>query len=166
MNNAKILGILFVSFLSAAISHSVQAADGSSGCGPGWYVFKQNSLVSSSLRSTTNGVLWPTVTVGMTLGTSNCAKHSIVQKPYRSLHYVAHNFDHLQHEAAVGGGEVTAALASVWGCPWSAQTEFDQVLQSNYDLIFGLPGSEPVFVNDQVAGAIAADPVLRSVCRS
>ena len=50
--------------LVAMFSTQLLAADGSSGCGPGWYVTKKNSLLSSAIRATTNAILIPTVTLG------------------------------------------------------------------------------------------------------
>ena len=61
--------------LAILFSINAMAKDGSSGCGPGWYLLKKNSILSSSLRVTTNGIFFPTTTLGMTIGTSNCSKH-------------------------------------------------------------------------------------------
>ena len=86
--------ILFI--LATVISGTAYGADGSSGCGPGWYILKDNSLVSSALRATTNGILVPVVTLGMTFGTSNCSKHKIVKKEKESLHFVTMNYFELK----------------------------------------------------------------------
>ena len=83
-------------------SCSLFAADGSSGCGPGWYLFKENSLVSSAFRATTNGILFPSVTFGMTFGTSNCTQHKLVLKEKESLHFVTENYFEVQADMARG----------------------------------------------------------------
>ena len=49
------------------------------------YDFFLNSLLSSSLRATTNAILL-NGTFGMTFGTSNCSKHSIVKKEFQKIH--------------------------------------------------------------------------------
>lgn len=69
---------LFVVMAFLSSTTVVMAGDSSSGCGADWYIFKKNSLVSSSLRATTNAILL-NATFGMTFGTSNCSQHSIVK---------------------------------------------------------------------------------------
>jgi len=65
--------------LTLLVSTSAFAAgDQSSGCGLGWEIFKKNSLVSSSLRSSTNAMA--SNSVAMTSGTSGCPKHGSVMK--------------------------------------------------------------------------------------
>ncbi len=164
-------GLLFTAMLYCGFATSSFAADGSSGCGPGWFVFKQNSLVSSSLRMTTNGILWPSVTVGMTLGTSNCAKHSIVQRSHRSLHFATFNQDNLMVEMAQAHGESLAAYAATWGCSWTTMERFNAVMQANYSQIYedagttGALRSSAASFNDRVAGVIASDPALVAACQ-
>jgi len=161
-------GFVFIALLAWGFASASFAADGSSGCGPGWYVFKKNSLVSSSLRGTTNGMLFPLFTGGMTLGTSNCAKHSIVQRSHRSLHFASYNRDHLMIEMAQGGGETLSAYAATWGCPWTAQERFNTVMRTNYSQIFtdNLNGTDAAALNDRVAGAIASDSDLVTACHA
>jgi hypothetical protein len=173
MSLRLVSGLFAAGFLYCSFSSASLAADGSSGCGPGWFVFKQNSLVSSSLRMTTNGILWPSVTVGMTLGTSNCAKHSIVQRSHRSLHFAAFNSDILAVEMAQAQGETLSAYAAAWGCSWTTQDRFNAVMQANYDHIFMDPAvknalgrTDASALNDRVAGAIANDPVLVAACQA
>ena len=126
------LGLIFIIF----ISPSTQAADGSSGCGPGWYVFKDNSLVSSALRSTTNGILFPVYTLGMTFGTSNCTQHKIVKTEKQSLYFVTMNMYELKTEAVKGNGEFIFALAKTLGCNSGSELEFGAALKKDYESIF------------------------------
>jgi len=173
---ARVLAkMIFVACAYSCLISPAMASDGSSGCGPGWYVFKQNSLVSSSLRMTTNGILWPSVTVGMTLGTSNCAKHSIVQRSHRSLHFATYNRDSLMVDMAQGQGETLSAFAATWGCSWTSTERFGAVMQANYRQIFPHTDSRDtietaptsaVNLNDRIAGAIVSDPVLLATCQA
>jgi hypothetical protein len=153
-------------FVAVALSAAapVLAADGSSGCGPGWYVFKDNSLVSSSLRSTTNGFLFPSVTIGMTLGTSNCAKHKIVMKEKESLHMATMAYHDLMIQVASGRGEHLAAFAHTLGCDWRAQDEFNRVMQANYQTLFPGTSDDPSLVVGGAVEQIRANPVLASQC--
>lgn len=126
----------FLIILSAFFSISAFAADGSSGCGPGWFVFKENSLISSALRATTNGFLFPTTTVGMTLGTSNCTQHKIVMKEKESLHFATNNFYELKSEAAKGNGSFILAFTETLGCRAEGAPVLGKELKNNYDEIF------------------------------
>lgn len=139
------------------------AADGSSGCGPAWYVFKDNSLVSSSLRTITNGFLAPTVTFGMTTGTSNCTKHSIVLIEQQKNHYVAVNNDQLQSDIAQGHGVYVDQFTALFGC--GASETAAAVLQRNYRTLYAQPEGPQAVVNraqliisrsEELAGQCAA----------
>jgi hypothetical protein len=125
-------------FVTVAILTSCMAysADGSSGCGPGWYILTENSLVSSSLRSTTNGMLAPVATIGMTFGTSKCTKHKIVLKEKESLHFVEQNYYELKTQAAQGGGTYVTALAQTIGCSTGAEVQLSRELQKSYQTVF------------------------------
>lgn len=120
----------------ALVTASSFAADGSSGCGPGWYIFKENSLVSSALRVTTNGFLFPSVTFGMTSGTSNCTKHKLVLKEKESLHFVTENFYELQSDAARGQGMYLTTLMQTIGCGKDVQKIFLDESKRNFTKIF------------------------------
>lgn len=127
---------VFISLFALIVSFSAVARDGSSGCGPGWYVMKENSLVSSALRATTNGFLFPTVTVGMTLGTSNCTRHKLVLKEKEAVHFVTHNSHELIREAAMGTGEFLAAYQSTLGCVETNHSHFSQLMQEHFQELF------------------------------
>lgn len=146
------------------LSTNAFASDGSSGCGPGWYLFKKNSLVSSSLRATTNGVLYPVVTIGMTFGTSNCTRHSIVKKEKESLHFVTHNRYELQSEVAKGHGEYVSALAETIGCMPGAKSHFINKLQDNYEKIFSNNNSTPDAILLETYKIIFSDKTLFQQC--
>ena len=132
--------------------------DGSSGCGPGWYVLKKNSLVSSVGRLITNGILLPISTLGMTFGTSNCSKHSIVQADKRSLHIAENTLPLLKQDIARGHGTYLNAYIDTFNCNFqigpkigielrksmsqlnSSNSAFEFVSKSQ-SIINGIPGS-------------------------
>ena len=94
MKKTKFLSVLLtVIFLFSLVSVSAMAGDSSSGCGLGWQVFKDNSLVSSSSRAITNVTFLNTG--AMTFGTSGCAKHSIVKNEAKAIHYAQANQNQL-----------------------------------------------------------------------
>jgi len=138
------------------------AADGSSGCGAGWYILKDNSLVSSTLRATTNGLFF-NATFGMTSGTSNCAKHSIVQNDKRSLHFMESNFVALKTDMARGQGEYLGAFADTLGCSWEAMGALSDTVQGQYDEIFQSGDAQTAVFN--IRRQIQANPSLSSYCQ-
>ena len=148
------------------ISSMARAADGSSGCGPAWYVFKENSILSSSLRATTNGILWPTTTIGMTLGTSNCAKHSLVIKEKAAIHFATIAYNDLQIQLSQGSGDHLGAFATTLGCSWQYQQEFNAALQKNYGNIFPTETTEALDVVDHTIQVLRANPSLAAACQA
>jgi len=128
--------VIFFAAVCIIGATSAFAADQSSGCGAGWYVLKKNSLVSSTLRSTTNGIFFNS-TFGMTFGTSNCAKHSIVMKEKEAQYFAETNRDILEIEMAQGNGEYLNAFAQTMGCQ---KPEFIRTVQQNYEKIFSHQG--------------------------
>lgn len=140
-----------------------RAGDQSSGCGPAYYVLKENTILSSSLRSTTHGFLFPTVTFGMTSGTSNCAKHSLVEEKRERVYYLTANGDVLRHDAARGEGEFLHGLFTTYGCNPLFERHFGHVLQEQFDAVF-LDATTPSSVEAAASRAIRADSVLADHC--
>ena len=130
-----------LAFVLLFFSNVTLAADGSSGCGPAWYILKKNSLLSSSFRSITNGMLAPVVTLGMTFGTSNCSKHSIVEAESESLRYVENNLPVLRQDIARGGGESLDTLLGTMGCQFHETANISQHLQGEFSNIFRVNAS-------------------------
>lgn len=122
--------------ISLLFSFTVMAKDGSSGCGPGWYIFKKNSLVSSALRFTTNAALVPLVTLGMTLGTSNCSQHKLVKTEKESLKFATENYYEIAADAARGEEQFLDSFASTIGCKKDSQKVFNQKMQKNLGKYF------------------------------
>lgn len=136
--------VLSFSLILFSFSTTSFAKDGSSGCGPSWYVFKKNSLVSSSLRQITNAFLYPTVTLGMTFGTSECAKHTIVENDEDSLEFLAHNFDDVMIEASMGDGKFLTSFSETFDCSSMEQVQFKSALKQNYKKLFATDMRYPV----------------------
>lgn len=131
---------LVITVFALIFSTQANAGDGSSGCGPGWFVLKRNSLVSSAIRGTTNNFLAPVVTSGMTTGSSGCTKHSIVKTEKKAIHYVVNNFYELESEIAKGNGVYLSGLAETIGCDSKSQEVFNNELKNKFNQMFS--GSE------------------------
>lgn len=144
------------------LSFSAAARDSSSGCGPGWYIVKENSLVSSALRATTNGFFFPTTTIGMTLGTSNCSKHKIVKTEKKSLHFVSHNLYEMKSEVAKGRGPYLSALGEVIGCTKDGKAQLSSSLKSQYKSVF--QSERPKDVLKNIYKVILNDDKLTQSC--
>lgn len=160
----KKLMIFVLAGLATIVSTSAFAADGSSGCGPGWYLFKENSLLSSALRATTNVALFPVVTIGMTVGTSNCTQHKLVLKEKESLHFATMNHFELRHAMVQGQGEYLSAFAETMGCPASIQMRLNQSLRSHVRAIYPNQEINPESVLLEVYKVILSDRDLTKAC--
>ncbi|MCB9092223.1 MAG: DUF3015 family protein [Halobacteriovoraceae bacterium] len=140
------------------------SADGSSGCGPGWYLLKENSLVSSSLRATTNGVLAPVTTIGMTVGTSNCTQHKIVKTEKEAQYYATMNYFELKNETALGEGAFLSAFGQTIGCGQAELSYLNSKLQENYQNLFPASESNPDEMLKEVYKIILKDQKLLQSC--
>lgn len=143
---------------------SAQATDGSSGCGPGWYLFKDNSLFSSAFRATTNAFLFPVTTIGMTVGTSNCTQHKIVLKEQESLHFATMNYFELKNEIAKGNGEYLSAFAYTVGCSAQAQGKLNGHLRQKFKALYPNAKVQPENVLLEVYKTILSDENLTRQC--
>lgn len=142
----------------------VFAADGSSGCGPGWYVMQDNSIVSSALRAVTNTILFPISTLGMTFGTSNCTQHKLVLKEKESLHFATMNHFELKRDIAKGTGEYLSAFSNTLGCPNPAQSRLNHNLRARYPQIYNDSTVDPEQVLLEVYRTILSDKILTAQC--
>jgi hypothetical protein len=149
--------------LVTLFSLSTFAKDGSSGCGPGWYIMKKKSILSSALRITTNGILFPFVTLGMTFGTSNCTKHSLVKTERKSLYFITQNYFELKGDSAKGKGDFLTAYGKTIGCKSDDLEYFSGRMQNDFQNIFKeeIDNEEVLLETYKV---ILADPVLVKSC--
>jgi hypothetical protein len=114
MKNLKILFLLIIGVFSVQSAFSGSTPDRSSGCGLGWKVSKQKSIISSSIRALTNGTA--SNSIGMTSGTSGCTRHSLVRVNKKLEYYTHANFDILISEMSEGKGEILSGLSQILGC--------------------------------------------------
>lgn len=151
---------LVIGLLVLAASSSVFANDRSSGCGMGYEIAPKQSLISSATRSLVNATF--SNTVAMTMGTSGCAKHSIVYNEAKGIHFVEANKSQLALEMAQGQGEFVAGLANVMGCTNSA--ELGSMLQERYEVV--LPSTETTGVElyNNVKAEIKNNANLSNTC--
>lgn len=150
----------FLIALSVLVVTPAFAGDQSSGCGLGWELFKKNSLVSSSLRASTNAMA--SNTVAMTSGTSGCAKHDIVMKDQEVRHYAEANYQKLLSEVAIGSGEHLSSFVAILGCHGAAGVSASQVLQQNYGTIFPSDEAGPALLIEQASRSIYSSSLADS----
>lgn len=135
-------GLISVGFMIvSALSISANAEDKSGGCGLGWKIAPQTSLVSSYTRAITNTMT--SNTSGMTSGTSGCDKHSIVRKESEQIHFAESNFHNLMIEMAQGSGTYITSFGYVMGCNESNVNNFTAMSQQNYAQFFPKIGGSP-----------------------
>ncbi|MCP4912184.1 MAG: DUF3015 domain-containing protein [Oligoflexia bacterium] len=139
------------------ISTNLYAADSSSGCGLGWAVFKKNSLVSSSLRATTNAFFLNTI--AMTFGTSGCAKHSIVKNEAKQLHFSETNYPQLVAQMSQGQGEYVNSMAGLMGCDSAV---FSQTMQQNFSQVVPSADSAKELVQNMQLQVLTNESLARS----
>ena len=151
---------MIIALMALVATSSVFAADSSSGCGMGYEVAPKQSLVSSSTRSLVNSTF--SSTVAMTLGTSGCAKHSIVKNDAKGIHFAEANMNVLALEMARGNGEFVAGFASVYGC--SDASLFGSMVQSNYESVLPASNTSGVELYNNVKAQIKNNAALSASC--
>ena len=126
----------------------------------GYEVAPKQSLVSSSTRSIVNGTF--SNTVAMTLGTSGCAKHSIVKNDAKGIHFAEANMNVLALEMARGNGEFVTTFASVYGC--NNSEAFGSMVQSNYETVLPASNTSGVELYNNVKPQIRNNATLSASC--
>ncbi len=153
-----------ISILVLGFTLGAFAGDSSSGCGPGWYIAKKNSLLSSSIRGTTNGILAPTVTLGMTFGTSKCSKHSIVKNEVEDLKFATDNYFEIAADTAKGEGEFLTAYSELMGCHGVHSKRFKNKMKSNFKKLFNFNEVKPEELVKETYKTILTDQELFKAC--
>ena len=151
----KILVAIIALASSAAFS-----ADTSSGCGMGYEVAPKQSLVSSSTRSIVNATF--SNSIAMTLGTSGCAKHSIVKNDAKGIHFAEANMNQLALEMAQGNGEFVAGFAATLGC--QDVNAFGSMVQSKYESVLPSANTTGVELFNNVKAEIRNNATLSATC--
>ncbi len=152
--------IIIIALLAIISVSSAFAGDSSSGCGMGWEVAKNQSLVSSSTRAIVNATF--SNTIAMTLGTSGCAKHSIVNNDAKGIHFAEANMNQLAIDMARGNGEFVTSFASVFGCQNSRA--FGSMVQANYETVLPSDSTSGVELYNNVKAQIKNNATLSSTC--
>ncbi len=152
-----IIGLILIALFLPLQSFS---KDGSSGCGLGWAVTKRKSLVSSSIRSTTNATA--SNTSAMTTGTSGCARHSIVKTEAQAVVYAQANYDNLMLETAQGDGEFLRGFVKVLGCNQEAYSAFSATLKAKYESFN--QNLDPLEFLEKTKVEIKTNPALAAHC--
>jgi hypothetical protein len=151
---------IIIGLIALVSAVSAFAGDSSSGCGMGWEVAKEQSLISSSTRSIVNATF--SNTIAMTLGTSGCAKHSIVQNEAKGVHFAEANLNQLAIEMARGNGEFVASFGSVFGCQNSS--DFGSMVQAKYEAVLPSANTSGVELYNNVKAQIKNNASLSSTC--
>lgn len=151
---------LLVGLLALASVTSAFAADSSSGCGMGYEIAPKQSLVSSFTRSMVNATF--SNTIAMTMGTSGCAKHSIVYNEAKGIHFAEANKNQLAVEMAQGNGEFVAGFANVYGC--SNVEGFGSMVQANYESVMPSTQTTGVELYNNVKSQIKNNAELSKTC--
>ena len=152
--------IIVLSFI--ALPSLSFAADSSSGCGLGWKIVSDNSLISSYTRAMTNALT--SSTFGMTSGTSGCSKHSIVKKDVEAATYAFTNFDSLKSDMSKGDGETLAGLGRLMGCNDASLGAFSSSVKSQYETVFPTANTAPEEMFYNVKSVISSNPNLVRSC--
>lgn len=126
--------------------------DKSDGCGLGWQVMDNKSIVATIVRGTTNVSVPPTF--GMSTGTIDCEQHSLVKNEKKSIYYTESNFENLLAEMSEGKGEYLNGFANVLGC--KDQKAFSQMSQRNYGKIVPQSDVTPSQLLQNVKNQIAS----------
>lgn len=139
-----------------------QARDSSDGCGLGWEVTQDKTLMATLTRGTTNNFVPPTF--GMTTGTIGCEQHSIAQNDQGAAVYAMVNHEALLMEMASGSGEVLDAFARSMGCSDAALNDFASLTQGHFADLQGHSNGIEMFV--KARSLVNNHPALSASCSS
>ena len=151
---------LIIGLFALVAASSVFAADTSSGCGMGYEVAPKQSLVSSSTRSLVNATF--SNSIAMTLGTSGCAKHSIVKNDAKGIHFAEANMNQLAVEMSRGNGEFVTGFAGVFGC--QNAVAFGSMVQAKYESVLPSANTSGVELYNNVKSEIRNNATLSASC--
>lgn len=156
---ATVQKVLMISTLLTAHCY----ADSSVGCGLGSMIFKENSLLSSSARVTTNQISL-TQYLGVTSGTSGCSRHDIVLNEQSHVHFAEINLKSLSIDMAKGHGEYLVSFAQTLGCKDQAADHFAEVTRVNFSKIFPNRQTNAQEMLNNLGQALREDSQLKHNC--
>lgn len=114
-------------------SNMVVGADTLDGCGLGWQVTQDRTMLATTTRGSTNYFVPPAF--GMTSGTIGCEQIGFAANDKQAATFVASNYQNLKSELAVGQGEYVTAMVESFGCPASATPAISAKIQNNYQTV-------------------------------
>lgn len=133
MKHAMKKTLLALSLTLAAVGAQASSTQEAAGCGVGTLVFKdQHGLVYNLLATTTNGLLFGTVS--QTLGILNCPADASVKGKIAS--FIEFNKQQLAVEVAQGQGDRLAALVEMYGVKEADRASATSALKANQVAIF------------------------------
>lgn len=143
---------------------TILAGDTSTGCGVGWYVTKSMTTTAASTRWSTNATF--SNTLGMTSGTSGCARHSIVMDDKMGLHFIAANYQNILLDVAKGNGEYLLGLSRSMGCSDEVSGIFSNETKIHFSEIFPIVNGQENHERSlqSIKKVIKSNQVLLSNC--
>jgi hypothetical protein len=141
---------LLVGLAALALTSSVYAgANTNTGCGLGSVLIKdQNTVLTQILAATTNGTSG-NQTFGITSGTLNCDKPSIIASNDKLNRFVGENMDELALDISAGQGETLSTVAKLMNVKDTAS--FSAKLQKNFNNIYASKNVNSANVIDSIA---------------
>lgn len=123
---------------------------GNTGCGFGYFLFKDasDSFMTQLLATTTNS--FGTQTSGILTGSFHCRQPRDLVGNERLNEFVDANMDGLASDIAAGRGETLDTLALLMEVPESGRDEFFSLLRENFDNIFSASDVESTEVIDNI----------------
>lgn len=127
------------------------------GCGLGAVVFKDgganDSVLLQNIATCLNGT--GSASIGITVGTSECAKPAKFVGNERLNEFAYKNLDDLARDIAAGQGEAVSTMAVLLDVPAAQRPAFYRNLQASFTEIFPTPTVDTAYVVEKIT-AIAA----------
>ena len=121
--------IIIFTLAALLMGPSVFAKDSFDGCGLGWEVTQDKTVIATTTRGTTNAIVPPIF--GMTTGTIGCDQFDgLAMNEKAGAEYVAKNYETIRAELAMGQGEYLEATAQSLNCD---SASFGSHVQKNYE---------------------------------
>ncbi|MBK1725839.1 hypothetical protein CKO13_02135 [Halorhodospira neutriphila] len=120
--------------LVAASANAQQAAPENTGCGAGTVLWDgQSGKAAEILAVTTNG-LFSNQVFGITSGTLGCEDNGVISA--EASQFMSENMEQVAQDAASGGGEALATLASLMEIDQADRAAFYRHAQTHFEQIF------------------------------
>ncbi len=142
---------ILVSAMAALVltSSAYAAKNTNTGCGLGSILIKdQSTVVMQVLAATTNGTSG-NQTFGITSGTSNCDKPSVIASNDKLNRFVSENMDELALDISAGQGETLSTVAALLNV--KDASSFNAKLKANFANIYASENVSSAKVIDSIA---------------